>query len=144
MTFIDRVLLLTAVLSGVLVTRGPVFGAPDPDPAVCTDKCQQTQQYYDCTKQHAYEYLLDDCYHCVAIGAGACLQRSKMPGGTCTQTEMPRKWRYVKDYTMVCECNTWATRVEIKDGAKMTEWDMFESDLYYICESGPVTPPGGG
>ena len=139
MTFFDRLLLLTAVLSGVLATRGPAFADPDPA-ATCGATCQQTKQYYDCTKEHAYEYELDDCYHCVDAGAGACEVRANMPGGKCTRRDMPRKWRYVKDYTKVCECEGWTTRVEIKNGAKLTEWDLFEFDQYYTCEKAKAIP----
>jgi hypothetical protein len=132
MTFLDRLLLVTAALSGVLVTRGPALAYPDP--AVCLDTCQQTQQYYDCVKKHAYEYELDDCFHCVATGSGACLVRQKLPGGTCTKRQMLRKWRYVKDYTQVCGCEGWVSRIEIDKGVKLTEWDMMDGDYYYTCE----------
>jgi hypothetical protein len=132
MTFLDRLLLLTAVLSGVLVSRGPALA--NPVKITCVDTCQQTQQYYDCVKNHAYEYELDDCFHCAATGSGACQIRANMPGGTCTKRELPRKWRYVKDYTKVCKCEGWVTRIEIEKGVKFTEWDMMDGDLYYTCE----------
>lgn len=131
MRFVDRLLLVTAALSGVLVTRGPAFA--DPDPAPCVDTCQQTQQYYDCLKDHAYEYELDDCYHCSATGSGACVSRANMPGGKCTKRDMNRKWRYVENYTPQCKCEGWTTRIEITDGWYFTNWDLMEGDMYYVC-----------
>ena len=142
MTFFDRLLVLTAVFSGVLLTRGPAFGGPD-DGVTCTDACQQTPMYYDCIKNHAYKYETDDCFHCVAVGAGGCVQRPNMPGGTCEKRDMLRKWHYLKDYTKACPCVGFVTRVEVSNGAKMTEWDMFPGDYYYTCEKVPA-PLGDG
>lgn len=132
MRIVDRLLLLTAAVSGVLVTRGPAMA--DPDAWVCVNHCQQTQQYYDCVKKHAYEYFLDDCLHCAANGAGSCVIRSKMPEGTCVKREVPRVLRYVKNYKMMCGCEGLVTRVEIQNGEKSTEWDSHEGDVYYTCE----------
>jgi hypothetical protein len=139
MRLIDRFLIVTAVLTGVLLAHGPLRGAPDSAPA-CTTMCQQTTKYYHCTKQHAYEYYLDDCYHCVN---GTCQQRDGIPGGLCSKTDLPRKFRYVKDYTKACECDDTTFRVEITGGVNSTEWDLIDTDVYYTCEA-EVTPPDDG
>lgn len=145
MKLFDRFLIATAVLSGVLLAHGPLRGAPDEAPA-CTNTCQLTLKYYDCTKQHAYEFFFDDCFHCVN---GACQQREGMPGGLCVKTDLPRKFRYVKDYTKSCKCDDMTFRVEISGGTNLTEWDVIDTDVYYVCkppdqpdDDGDPTDPG--
>jgi hypothetical protein len=133
MRFTDRLLLLVAIVSGLLMTHGAVLAEPDA-PSTCVDTCQETSQYYDCTKDHAYEYELTDCFHCTAVGAGNCLSRPNLAGGKCKQTDTPRKWRYVGEYTKSCECKTTVTRVEIKGTTAVTRWDSFPNDLYYVCK----------
>jgi hypothetical protein len=142
MTFIDRFLVLTAILSGLLLAQSPAFAEPD-NVASCTDDCQQTAQYYDCVKNHAYKYETDDCYHCVARGAGSCEKRTNMPGGECKPRDLVRKWHYVTDFTKVCPCEGFVTRVEISGGTKLTEWDMFPGDVYFTCEKAPAAGGGG-
>jgi hypothetical protein len=142
MTFTDRVLVVLAVLSGLLLVQQSARGGPD-GPKTCTFECQQTKRYYDCTKKHAYEYFLDDCYHCVY---GACVKRDRMPGGACRKAEQPRKWRYIKGYARECECDEQVVRVEVSGGANTTDWDMFDADVYHVCQPSTATlpPPTGG
>jgi hypothetical protein len=141
MTALDRLLVLTAVLSGALAAR-PALGGPD-NPQTCTDVCQQTPMYYDCVKKHCYKFEADDCFHCVPKGGGNCVKRDNTPGGDCVKRDDLRKWHYLKDYTKACECAGFVVRVEVSAGTKLTEWDMFEGDHYYTCEK-TVAPPEDG
>jgi len=144
-TFLDRVLVVVAVLAGIVLAQGRLRGSPVA-PAKCTDECQEVNRYYDCVKKQAYEFLYPDCYPCAN---GRCKERTNMPGGYCKQTDCPRKFRYLKDYTLACDCDSVniITRVEIDGGTNTTEWDQFDTDFVWVCkpagtgELGVVDPP---
>ena len=137
MTFLDRVLVVVAVLAGVALAQGRLHGSPAP-PAPCVNDCQEVYRYYDCVKKHAYEFIAPDCFACVN---GMCKQRTIVAGSFCKQGDTLRKFRYLKDYTLTCQCDdvNIITRVEIDGGTNTTEWDQFDTDFIYYCKA-----PGSG
>jgi len=139
-TFLDRLLVVVAVLAGIVLVQGRLRGSPVA-PARCTDECQEVNRYYDCVKKHAYEFLYPDCYPC----AKRPVQGADEHAGRVLQADrLPRKFRYLKDYTLACDCDSAniITRVEIDGGTKHHRMDQFDTDFVWVCKptkSDPVS-----